>query len=212
MIYIYDILLNFQKDIYEYYEWSKDDTITHIKRIKLFKISSLQMEDLFNYDIKFSNSFLELIYNTTEVYRKTNMMYAALFTDGYRTLAVNINSNGKSISKSRLLLEEEEEIIGISDRVKEFSIKYKKLKKHKQDLYTRLEKKEKNYLEKSIKRLYKNKNYSFLAYLYLEYFGNGIDDYNDMYKKLIDSLSTITINHERLIEILELANKKKSKT
>jgi len=210
MIYIYDILLNFQKDIYEYYEWKKEDVMAHVKRIKLFKVASVQMEDFFNYDIKIDLSFLELISNSAEIYHKSNID-ACLFTDGYRVLAITFNGNGRSLLKSRLLLEEEEEILGISDRLKDYDFSYKKVRKYKQYLCTRTEKKDKEYLLKRIKSIYKNKKYSFLEYLYLEYFGETLSNYNEMYKDLINSLDFINKKHKRLIEVLELANKKKSK-
>ena len=212
MIYIYDILLNFQKDIYEYYEWKKEDLFVHIKRIKLFKISSLQLEDFFNYSIRIDISFLNTICNATELYRKSNIEYAALFTDGYRVLGIMFDNKGKSISKSRLLLEEEEEIIRISDRLKDYDIVYKNVKRSKKYLCTREEKTQREYLLKHIKNLYKKKNYSFIEYLYLEYFGDVLNNTNDMYQELITSLNTLTTKHKALIETLKLANRKKSKT
>ena len=45
MNYIYDIILNFQERIYDFYEWNKTDVITHIRKIPVFKISS---KDLYN--------------------------------------------------------------------------------------------------------------------------------------------------------------------
>ena len=148
MIYIYDILLNFQKEAYEYYEWKKEDAIMHIKRIKLFKISTIQMDELFSYDIEVASSFLELLFHTTELYRKKELEHASLFTDGYRVLGILFNEKGKSMLRSRLLLEEEEEILQISERMKEMKVPYKKKKKKEIYLFTRKEQTERNDLKK----------------------------------------------------------------
>ena len=37
---IYDILVNFKKIPYEFYEWNKNDDIKHVKSIPTFRISS----------------------------------------------------------------------------------------------------------------------------------------------------------------------------
>ena len=34
MNYIYDIVLNFNKDYYEFYEWKKSDKVINVKKIK----------------------------------------------------------------------------------------------------------------------------------------------------------------------------------
>ena len=40
MDYIYDIILNFQNNYYEFYEWKKEDKIINIKKILVYKISN----------------------------------------------------------------------------------------------------------------------------------------------------------------------------
>lgn len=208
MIYIYDILLNFQKNAYEYYEWKREDSITHIKRIKLFKISSPQMEDLYSHEIEVPSSFLELISHTTELYRKQDIEYASLFTDGYRVLGLMFNKNGKSILRSKLLLEEEEEILEISIRLKEAIIPYKNKSKKEHILLTRKEQVEVKLLKDKLSNLYKNKKIDVLKYLYLEYFGTIEEDIKKMYYDLKNSLSSYSKEHKKLLEVLELSKKR----
>ena len=39
MIYVYDILLNWNKEVaYDFFEWEKTDKLDHIKKIPLFKV------------------------------------------------------------------------------------------------------------------------------------------------------------------------------
>ena len=61
MTYIYDILVNFSDNLYEFYEWNKKDKIIHIKRIPLIKVKSKVMEELCFNNIKVDKKFLELI-------------------------------------------------------------------------------------------------------------------------------------------------------
>lgn len=212
MIYIYDILLNFNKELFEYYEWTKEDNITHIKRIKLFKITSEQIDDLFKYNIKLDKEILNLIYNKTELYRKPSIEYSALFTDGYRTIAIIFNKDGKSIEKSRLVLEEEEEILDISRKIDVFNINYKKNQKIKIEFLTRKETILKQNLINYFNKLYKNKNKATLEYIYLDYFEEVEKDIDKIYKRLIKSLNNITDKHKKIVNIIELSNKNKSTT
>ena len=61
MNFIYDILLNFNKNFYEFYDWNREDHIDHIKKIPVFKIPSSDMEMIRMQNIQVSNEFLEKI-------------------------------------------------------------------------------------------------------------------------------------------------------
>ena len=52
MSYIYDILLNYNKELYDFYEWNLDDDICHIRKTPLFKVTTNQLVDIANNDIK----------------------------------------------------------------------------------------------------------------------------------------------------------------
>ena len=72
MNYVYDVLLNFQKEYYEFFEWNIEDEITHIRKIPIFKISDSDYNTLKKAKIKISNNFINKINNKTEVYKKGN--------------------------------------------------------------------------------------------------------------------------------------------
>ena len=40
MRFIYDIVVNFEKDFFEFYEWEKEDNIVNIKKIPLFLVNN----------------------------------------------------------------------------------------------------------------------------------------------------------------------------
>ena len=39
MIYIYDLTLNFNDRLYDFYDWKDTDSITHYRKIPLIKLS-----------------------------------------------------------------------------------------------------------------------------------------------------------------------------
>ena len=48
MSYVYDLVLNFNGDLMDFYEWKKDDSLCHIKRINIIKVDSNTYNDFYN--------------------------------------------------------------------------------------------------------------------------------------------------------------------
>lgn len=46
MNYIYDIVVNFQKNYYEFFEWQKEDKIKNITRLPIYKVSDSDIQAL----------------------------------------------------------------------------------------------------------------------------------------------------------------------
>ena len=127
MIYIYDILLNFSKNkIYDFYEWDKEDKIDHVKKIKLIKVNSKIIDDLFTYNITLLDVKKSELEKGCELFKNKQVKKAMLFTDGYRVLAVLFNDQYKSVARSKLLLEEELDVLDISEKLNEVELIYKK--------------------------------------------------------------------------------------
>lgn len=213
MIYIYDVLLNFQdlKRIPEFYEWNNNDEVEHIKRIPLFRVNKETIDDLLNYDIKFSNDLLQKIKNKTIDYNKRTLPYLTLLSDTNKVIALELSNNGNIISRSYLLLDEEDDIAGETKCLKEEPIQYKKLNKYKIDYFlTREELFRKNYLEKELKNLYKNKDFNKISYLYMEYYNDTNYDIDYKYHKLMGDLKlNYNEKHNELYEIVRLTYMKK---
>ncbi len=215
MIYIYDVLLNFNDidKIYEFYEWNMDDAVDHIKRIPLIKVDSKTMDDFVFGKVVVSKDFLELIYHKTEIFNKRKIVredYISLFTDGRIVMAIEFNKDGESLYKSRLLLDEENEIANLSFKMDYLNIDYNVIERYIDNSYlTRNEKKIKNYLINEINSTYENKNYDKLKYLYVECFGKKSEDTKTMYHSLIDSMDiTLNENHFKIYDLLKLSYKK----
>ena len=72
MNYIYDILLNFKKEFFEFYEWNLNDDIIHIRKIPVFKVRKNQLYDFKNCNLKLNQKFLKSIFNKSEIFKGRN--------------------------------------------------------------------------------------------------------------------------------------------
>lgn len=216
MIYIYDILLNFCdcEEIYDFYEWNQNDTIENIKRIKLVHVDKMMLDDLLYYDGNIDSNFLLKVYRTCEVYtnRKVKTLdYCGLFSDGERVLAIEFDEEGKPIYKSKLLIDEEEEIAILACNLEYFSIVYEKKNRVLENrFFTRSEILIRNYLMKEIEECYSKKNFGKLRFLYEEYFEEESTSYQRMLQALLESMkNSLDSKHMDIYQVLKLANKKK---
>lgn len=203
MIYIYDILLNFSKNkIYDFYEWDKEDKIDHVKKIKLIKVNSKIIDDLFTYNITLLDVKKSELEKGCELFKNKQVKKAMLFTDGYRVLAVLFNDQYKSVARSKLLLEEELDVLDISEKLNEVELIYKKSTKIEEEFYTRKELEIKQKLEREIKKAYKKQEVNKLGYIYIEYFNKEEKNIEILYKNLLDSLKEINEKHIKLLDML----------
>jgi hypothetical protein len=167
---IYDIVLNFSRneEFFEFYEWDKGDSLVYIEKIPIMKITSYQLEEVYQSSIQISKVFLDKIHNKT--YSSIGIIpYCLLITDDIRVIALSFNEEGILISKSSLLIDEEEAVIEESREFELESFSYQFLKKKKtSSFYTRKERKIQRYLLCEINQLYVNKNYDEIHYLYQE--------------------------------------------
>ena len=128
MLYIYDILLNWCKDkLYDFFEWEKTDKLDHIKKIPLFRVERGIVNKFINKNIKISESFVSRVYNLTEVYtskKVDKVPYAFLLTDGLMVLAIKTDKQGLVKYRSKLIIDEEEEILCISNKLDKVNIDY----------------------------------------------------------------------------------------
>lgn len=216
MIYIYDILLNFCDcgELYDFYEWNQNDSIENIKRVKLVHIDRNLLDDLIYYDGKIEEEFLLKIYKTCEVYtnRKVKIMdYCCLFSDGERVLAIEFDCTGKPIYKSKLLIDEEEEIALLATNLEPLALSFHKTEKILENrFFTRNEIIIRKFLMREVKDCYYKKNYGKLRFLYEEYFEEENSSYQRMMQLLLNSMkNSIDSKHLNIYQLLKLASKKK---
>ena len=122
MNFIYDILVNFSDDLYDFYEWNTDDNVTHIRKIPLFKVSTETLEKLINYNVKVDLDFLKKLENKTEKFTSRDVekiTYCALFSDSNDVYALKFNEKGNNIKISKLLIDESEDVLDVIERCNE---------------------------------------------------------------------------------------------
>ena len=89
MVYIYDILLNFNKNLIEYFEWDDKDSIKYVKKIALFKVNNAVINDLIKKVVVFEDSFLNSI-PKYEMNGFKDSGRVCLFTDGFLVIGALI--------------------------------------------------------------------------------------------------------------------------
>jgi hypothetical protein len=109
--------------------------------------------------------------------------------------------------KSKLLLDESDEVLEISDRIKEVSIDYKIISKEETNKFmTRSELDKIVFLNREIKMLYKEKNFDKLRYLYYECFDKIEDNIEYIYNSFVLFINKEwNDRHNKLYGLLRLA-------
>ena len=215
MSYVYDIVLNFNNDFYDFYEWKKDDIIYHIKRINLILVDSKIYNEIYDHMVKFSDDFLLSIFNKCEYYdnRKiSSIPYAFLLTDSYRVMGIMLDNGGKIIKYSSLLLDEEEEVLDLCYKLGKITLDYEIIdEREKKEFTTRQEKYLIKYLKRELTNDYNEKNINKLKYLYYEYFNKENNDIEIIYHELLNELNkTIEKKHYDLYDLIKLSYSSKS--
>lgn len=191
MNYVYDVLLNFNKEMYEFYDWNLDDYISHIRKILVFRVDNKTMRDLVNNSIVVDYDFLIKISNRTEMFTKQNVKiinYAALFTNGSFVIGIKFDKNGEIIGRSKLLIDEELDILDSALDMNEYNLKYNLIVDNKNVSFkTRKEILIEKYILKKLNEVENNKE--MLKYLYYECFNEKNNDFRKMLLKLNKSLT-----------------------
>lgn len=204
MIFIYDIWINLNDSFYDFYEWNDNDMIEHVRKIPLFKIKSDILNLIIKKSIILNKTFLLSIYNKCEIFNNKRVdliEYSAAFSDTNRVVIATFNKEGEVIEVSSLSLDEELEILDISETLNKKDIKYKDLKnKYERNIFTR---EEYIIINKIVQELEKIKqDEEKIKYLYFEWFGNSK---NVSFKKLIDAIKKeFNEKHLDFIELLKL--------
>lgn len=202
MNYIYDIYLNLNENLYDFFDWNKNDKLIRVKKIPIIKISEDKFHKLVSNKIIIDKSLLSRIYNKCELFDKNNKLeYACLFSDSSNIIAICFNENGKSIKKSFLSVDDELEVLEIVDKLKQENIEFKTVCKEKQFLKTRKQLADEKFIANELKNIDVNK----LNYIYLECFGKKENNK----KTIMDNIKKVAKNsktYEKLYNILKLTS------
>ena len=117
MNYIYDIYLNLNETLYDFFDWNKNDKIIHIKKIPVIKVNEETFKTLTSNQIKVDDELLLQIYSKTEIWNMNGKInYCSLFSDNNNIIAIEFNKSGKSIKKSFMYIDEELEVLEIINK------------------------------------------------------------------------------------------------
>jgi len=172
MDYIYDIVLNFQNNYYDFYEWKYTDKVINIKKILVYKVNN--------------KDYLNLKYNEIIIDKKilppqTKML---LVTNGIEVMGILLDNNGKLIKRSSLIFDESDEVLAEKETIKSLPLKYKKniIKPHTS--YSRILTEKMKFLQKYFSNIDKLKDEYLLKYIYYDIYNIEENNINKVYKKL----------------------------
>ena len=215
MNYIYDVILNFQKEYYDFYEWNKNDNIYHMRKITIIKINNKQFKKIKNNTIRFDEETLKF-FNTKNILAErfkqnsiSKIRNTIILGDEYEALAIKLNKNGLINFKSALLPDEQDDVIEILKFQKEFKLNYQIIHNQKTNNFkTRFELENEKFIINELNKIYNEKNIQKLNYLCLECFNKPEKNINEAYKKLKKEIKKANSNFQKIYEIFKISKQK----
>lgn len=210
MNYVYDILSNFNQELYDFYDWDKNDNFTHLRKVPSFRVSKEVLVDLMFKKVKIKGNLLKLIKDKTQVFTKEGVdviEYCFIVSDSVNALGVILDEDGVVYKRSKFLVSEELEINKCLKASKIYNVEYNLLssKTHYSNM-TRNEEKVTNLILNELELIMDSTDK--IDYLYYEWFNTNKG--KNKYKKLVSSIkSSYTSKHEYILELLNLLKIKK---
>lgn len=213
MNYIYDVILDFQKEYYDFYEWNKNDNIFHMRKIPILKINEKQFNEIKNNIVQFSEATTKLFnFKTAERFKQNNitkMKYTIIISTENQAMGIKINKNGIIQLKSSLLPDEQDDVIEIIKFQNEAKLEYKIIKNNKKNNFkTRFEIENENFIYNELDKVYKQKNIQKLNYIYLECFNKQEPNIDLAYKKLKSEINKTNENFKKIYNIFKMTKQK----
>lgn len=201
--YIYDIILNFQDNYYNFFEWKREDQIRNIPKISLYRVSDEDIIILKYNKVKVSQDFINKIKEDNKKYKKI----LCLVSNGKIALGLLFAQDGTLKKRSSLIFEEEDEVIERVKNLKLTKISYEENIKVEYNDKLRIEKEKKDIITNYII----NTNDTItLKYLYYEYFEKETNNIQTMKQSLLKELSKEwNLKQKNLYKIVDLLTKSK---
>lgn len=201
MNYIYDIVLNFQDNYYNFFEWDRKDKIKNISKVPIYRVTDHDLLILKNNQVKVGDSFLTQVKEDNKKHKKN----ICLVSNTQISIGLLIDEDGTILKRSSLLFEEEEEANNFSDTLPITEISYLENKEIIPQEKLRIEIERKDHL---INYINNNTDPMILKYLYYEYYQEECEDYNKIKKSLLTELEKDwNMKQNNLYQIIKLLNK-----
>lgn len=205
MNYIYDIVLNFQDNYYQFFEWSRKDKIKNISKIPVYRVTDEDLLKLKYNQIKIDNQFLNQI---KEDNAKTKKIMC-LISNTKQSIGILFSNEGILLKRSSLLFEEEDEVNHYSKTLPLTTINYIENIEKDPLNHLRIQVEKKDTL---IEYLTKTNDLLTLKYLYYEYYEKECDNKEQIKNALLQELNKDwTQKQNELYQIIKLLNKKNSR-
>ena len=198
MNYYYDILVNLQEVFYEFYEWEKTDNILAVKKTPLFRVNHQTVVDFLTYEISLDQDFINNIWEKTICKRSKEKISAFLISDCKTSLFLEVNGEGKVIFRSKLLVEDENNVNEIVNALKEVELNYQIEEKVVKNNLLRRTIKEQKLIMAELNSLRIKENVDKCNYLYYELFHEIPDNYDEA----LDKMQEFILSHSRQIHSL----------
>ena len=172
MDYIYDIVLNFQNNYYDFFEWKQSDKVINVKKILVYKTTDEEYLNL---------KYNEVILDNRELPKQAKMF---LITNGSEVMAILLDDYGKVIKKSSLLFDEADEVLDDKDLIKELQLIYKKNIPKNHISQSRIITEKTKFLEKYFSKIDINNDEYLLKYIYYDIYNKDENNINLIYEEL----------------------------
>ena len=171
MHYYYDLLVNLDTELWEFYEWKEDDSLVKIKKIPFIRVSEKDIYKFFAYQIQLEKEFFQKYENKVIWKNKKEKSTCILFSSTKHAIVLEFDESGKSIFRSQLLVEDENNCNEVAHSLEKTEVFYKTLEKLPIRHYFRQEEEEKHLILVELDTIKETKNSKKCSYLYYEYFG-----------------------------------------
>lgn len=207
MNYIYDIILNFNEEFYDFYEWKNNDNVINVRKIPVLKVDENTYVSLRNNKVQVSMETIDLLKKNFSLYNeKIEGNIICLITNGMSAFGVMFNNNGYLIKRSSMLFDEEEEVIDESENIKEVKIEFIKNEKQKSNNISRIVKEKQKFIKDYISSL---DDELTLKYIYYDYFEKE-ENKNNIKEILLSEInSEWNSKLSKLYDLTKLLNKVK---
>ncbi len=207
MNYIYDIILNFNEEFYDFYEWKNNDNVINVRKIPVLKVDENTYVSLRNNKVQVSMETIDSLKKNFSLYNeKIEGNIICLITNGMSAFGVMFNNNGYLIKRSGMLFDEEEEVIDESENIKEVKIDFIKNEKQKSNNISRIVKEKQKFIKDYISSL---DDELTLKYIYYDYFEKE-EDKNNIKEILLSEInSEWNSKLSKLYDLTKLLNKVK---
>ena len=207
MNYIYDIILNFNEEFYDFYEWKNNDNVINVRKIPVLKVDENTYVSLRNNKVQVSMETIDSLKKNFSLYNeKIEGNIICLVTNGMSAFGVMFNNNGYLIKRSSMLFDEEEEVIDESENIKDVKIEFIKNEKQKSNNISRIVKEKQKFIKDYISSL---DDELTLKYIYYDYFEKE-ENKNNIKEILLSEInSKWNTKLSKLYDLTKLLNKVK---